>query len=168
MSSLLCSILSAVWEFGHQKAARSTNTHEGSSTIGNATVSNYIVRPTSIRRARKHEASVLRNNVISFLYTLLGIMGMGMILWSWHRIEKRGLQQLEVPQKQAPLVLTMRWNNPHVAEPNRREPMAKVGRAHPPGEGDRYSFVGDRSPKFLAIQKNFQDIYPENQTARQR
>jgi hypothetical protein len=111
---------------------------------------------------------VLRNNVISFLYTLLGIMGMGMILWSWHRIENRGLQQLEVPQKQAPLVLTMRRNNPHVAEPNRREPMAKVGRAHPPGEGDRYSFVGDRSPKFLAIQKNFQDIYPENQTARQR
>jgi len=146
----------------------STSAHERySTTIGNPTANKHAIR-SSTRIARKYNISVPRNSSSSLLYTLLGITGIGMVLWSRGQTENGGQQHSEVLPNQPPLILTMRRNNPHFfTETKKREPMIKAGRAYP-GEGGRDSHVGDRSKKFLAIQKRFQELYPDNETARQR
>jgi hypothetical protein len=65
----------------------------------------------------------------------------------------------------------MRRNNPHFAQEPRQEAMVEGVRAYPPGGEVRRQknfVVGDRSTKFLEIQKHFQDLYPENEGAHER
>jgi len=119
----------------------------------------------TIRRTRKRVARVSVKNTSSLLYPLLGILGIAMFLWS--RQQQKEGDVVEEVTKPPPVILTMRRNNPHFAEHAQQQP--EGGKAFPPGARRENSFViGDRTPRWLEIQRQFQTLYPDNEGAKER
>jgi len=154
-----------------RRRAGATVTTESSDINGTIVAASNSIKNNSRRRRAPLSA---KTDFASRVYPILGIVGIGLLLLS--RVNNGDHEHPEVPRFGAKLAYKMRRVNPSFGKMAQREETGDRPRQVLPrrdfkqsqAKPQKHLYVGDRSPRFLEIQKQFQQIFPDDSSANQR